>query len=715
MAFDANDLSPHEHFVVERTRLGEVADLSPMTGPGGAKPTLRAGFLRKLLLKLDPTWPVQAPGVRINGARIEGALDLTGCSGDRLPALALTACEIPQPVNVSAAHLSALSFAGSRLAQIDADAARLDGDLDLAGSAPLGAPGHETLTVRARGLRVDGAVNANGAKLARAIDAQDFALMLDDADITGGVSLDGEFESFGGVSLAHARIGGVLSLNGAQVLNRTDANGAPALSANGARIRAVLMEEKCRLEGAADFSGADIAGDVRIGHGSFRNESALALSFANARIGGDIHAYAAKITGELVLREAQIAGDLNLAGAEIAHVQARRGHEFARVVDAPFLKVAGAAIFNGVNAKGEVLLEGAQIGGHLALGGGRYIHSGHWAIRATGARIGGDVTFKIPDSGFAPHGQKTVVEGGARLDRIEVGGALIWAGLELRGPGADGAKGAALSFAGAKIAGPLHARALTTQQDASIDATGAACAVLDDDISSGWGSDAATLLLDGFTYARIEKTDEKWRDRLTWLKRNRGRFSPQPYDAAARAYVHTGRREDARRMTLARHDLQTRASLGNPLLWTMSSLFGLTCGYGLAPLRMLRALALFFALGVVGVLAMNAQGALVTPRGAACNGAVEPALYALDVAMPIVDLGQASRCMPGRTARAELAEGFALSETEDWRVFEGAALWKWAHALYAICGAILSALAVFTLAGFARPAASDPPKSDADA
>ena len=65
MAFDANDLSPHEHFVVERTRLGEIADFTPMAGPGGAKPVVRAGFLRKLMLELDPSWTVRTPGVRL--------------------------------------------------------------------------------------------------------------------------------------------------------------------------------------------------------------------------------------------------------------------------------------------------------------------------------------------------------------------------------------------------------------------------------------------------------------------------------------------------------------------------------------------------------------------------------------------------------------------------------------------------------------------------
>jgi len=123
----------------------------------------------------------------------------------------------------------------------------------------------------------------------------------------------------------------------------------------------------------------------------------------------------------------------------------------------------------------------------------------------------------------------------------------------------------------------------------------------------------------------------------------------------------------------------------------------------LAPIRVVRALALFLAIGVAGVLAMNAQGALVTPQGRACNGAIEPTLYAVDVALPVIDLGQESRCAPGRTARAELPQGMAVSETSDWRLFEGVALWRWAHALYAMLGAILTALAVVTFSGIMKP------------
>jgi hypothetical protein len=74
------------------------------------------------------------------------------------------------------------------------------------------------------------------------------------------------------------------------------------------------------------------------------------------------------------------------------------------------------------------------------------------------------------------------------------------------------------------------------------------------------------------------------------------------------------------------------------------------------------------------------------------------------MALPVIDLGQESRCAPGRTARAELArKAWPSRRTSDWRWFEGVALWRWAHALYAMLGAILTALAVVTFSGIMKP------------
>lgn len=706
MAFDANDLSPHEHFVVERTRAGEVADFTPMAGPGGAKPAVRAGFIRKLMLGLDETWAVRTPGVRIKGARIEGALDLTDCSGaggTGLPALALVECDIPDVVDLSHARLARLSLRGSKLARLTAVETEIGGEVDLSAIAPLGGDGHETLTARLRGLRVDGDVLARDAKFARAVDSDDDALMLQSAEIAGNLVIDGGFESFGRLWLNNARISGTLSGEGAQLLNRSDNAGGQALNADGAEIGAVMLRGTFKAEGEVRFASARIARDVDLSGAQFRNDLGAALVLSSAEIGGQIYADAIKTSGQVLLQSARVGRNLDLRGAEITHRTA--ANTYGRAIDAPSVAIGGAALLQGANVKGEVFMPDARIDGYLAFGGGRFINAGGWAIRAPNARVGGNLTIKIDETGYAPHGQKTVIEGGAKFDRAKIDGAVTWLNLELRGAGPDGHKGAVLSLADAKIDGPLQARSLVMQQDARVDLSGARCATLDDDLKTGWGVEGAALDLEGFAYERIENASERWRDRLNWLKRARtdgGRFSPQPFARAAEVYARAGRRDEARRILLAQQDLRTLRGSSGPFTWALSSLFGLTAGYGLAPIRVVRALVLFLALGTFGALAMNAQGALVRPDGTACNNAVEPALYAIDVALPVIDLGQESRCGPGRTARADLPAGIELPSS-DWRLFEGAALWRWAQAIYAILGAILTALAVITFSGVMKP------------
>jgi hypothetical protein len=708
MAFDANDLSPHEHFVVERTRAGEVADFSPMAGPGGVKPPVRAGFLRKLMLGLDESWAVRTPGVRIKGARIEGALDLTDCSGAGgagLPALALVECDIPELVDVSHARLARLSLRGSKLARLVAVETEIGGEVDLCDVAPLGGDGHETLTAKLRGLRVDGDVLARGAKFARAVESDDDALMLQSAEIAGSVFIDGGFESFGCVWLNNARIGGTLSGEGAQLLNRSDSASGQALNADGAEIGAVILRGKFKAEGEVRFASARIARDMDLSAAQFRNDLGVALVLSSIEVGGQIYADAIKTSGQVALQNARIGRNLDLRGAEITHRTA--ANTYGRAVDAPSIAVGGAALLQGANVKGEVFLPDARIEGYLAFGGGRFINPGAWAIRAPNARVGGNVTIKIDDDGYAPHGQKTVIEGGAKFDRAKIDGAFTWLNLELRGAGPDARKGAMLTLADAKIDGPLQARALVMQADARIDLSGVCCSTLDDDLKNGWGVEGAALDLEGFAYERIENASERWRDRLHWLKRARtegGRFSPQPFARTAEVYARAGRRDEARRILLAQQDLHTLHRPAGPLTWALSSLFGLIAGYGLAPIRIVRALVLFLAIGIAGALAMNAQGALVRPDGTACNNAVEPALYAIDVALPVIDLGQESRCAPGRTANADLPAGVELPNSE-WRLFEGAAMWRWAQGLYAILGAILTALAVITFSGVLKPKA----------
>ncbi|MDX2274768.1 MAG: hypothetical protein NW206_04885 [Hyphomonadaceae bacterium] len=761
MAFDANDLSPHEQYVVDRIRNGEIADFSSMQGPDGRKPAVRAGFLRRLMLELEPDWAVRTPGVRLKGVQIDGALDLTDCSGAGgagLAALALEQCDIPEPMDLSHAWLSRLNLSGSAFTHLRAHGLKLDGPLEFSGAHPFTDGG--VCWIDARSAMIGGRVDGANAKLRLPEDlgedggAQLYALNLREANIGNGICLRPDFYAIGGLSLFDAVVEGLVDLRGAQIkrvdrrainLGNLRASGVVSLNrgfqcdgpiwmrgaklaggfnADGATITIsdgesegiqaenaeigenLQLRNKFRCNAPVSFAGAIIRGSVDINKGAFA-ASGVALDFRRAVIEAELIG-AASIKGALGVAGANIGRNLDLRGSEIVAEHKKNGaapkSQFAIAIDGANVRIGGAALLQGANIKGEVFLADARIEGYASFGGGRFLNGGGWAIRAPNMRVGGNLTLKIDDASFAPHGLKTVIEGAAKFDRAQVDGAVAWASLELRGPSPEGAKGGLLSFRDASISGSLQARALTAQQEACVDLSGASCAALDDDLKNGWGVEKCVLGLEGFTYQRLDG-DDRWRGRLAWLKRARrdGKlFSPQPYTTLAQVYARAGKREDARRVLLALHDQRTLIASAGPLTWTLSSAFGLIAGYGFAPIRAARALLLFLALGVIGVFAMNAQGALVRPDGAACNGAIEPALYAIDVALPVIDLGQETRCAPGRTARADLPAGVALGDS-DWRLFEGAALWKWAQALYAILGAILTALAIITFSGMMKP------------
>lgn len=97
-AFDPCVLTESESRILTQVEKGEVARF------GWTRPTIRAAFLRHLLLKLPVpgrtgSWPIQLPGVRIHGVCIEGSLDISDAAqpGIGLPTLTLEYCSIPEP------------------------------------------------------------------------------------------------------------------------------------------------------------------------------------------------------------------------------------------------------------------------------------------------------------------------------------------------------------------------------------------------------------------------------------------------------------------------------------------------------------------------------------------------------------------------------------------------------------------------------------------
>jgi hypothetical protein len=283
MAFDANDLSEFESFAIERTRIGEVADFSSITAPGGMRPVLRAGFLRKLLLGLEPSWGIQLPGVRINGGRIEGTLDLADClgaGGAGLPAFSLEHCEIPEIVDIQHARFGRLSLRYSRIVGVKGRGCTIDSALTFAGVKPLAETDGEAWLCF-RDAEIGGDCIGRNARIAmrnHTIDGvrPSTPLDLEGARIAGNLYLD-NFAANGCVQISNSRIGGSIYIIG-ELTHAADDRRRLALAAQNADVGGDFIAREFR-EGGRELK-AEAGASASKAQRSARTSTCTALKSA---------------------------------------------------------------------------------------------------------------------------------------------------------------------------------------------------------------------------------------------------------------------------------------------------------------------------------------------------------------------------------------------------------------------------------------------------
>jgi hypothetical protein len=201
------------------------------------------------------------------------------------------------------------------------------------------------------------------------------------------------------------------------------------------------------------------------------------------------------------------------------------------------------------------------------------------------------------------------------------------------------------------------------------------------------GVGPGALLLEGFTYGGLDDDRAAAADagqgttvrpegtvarRLDWLAMqypggtaDAASFTPQPYEQLAHHYGALGD-ERARRQVLVRKRQLQRNNSG--LGWverSVSGLLGLTSNYGYSPGRATVASAVLVAIGALAAWGLYAAGAIVPSEAEDSAGSFSPLLFAIDVAVPFLDLGHDGdwridptrlRDWPGRTLVLGMAE-----------------------------------------------------------
>jgi hypothetical protein len=526
------------------------------------------------------------------------------------------------------------------------------------------AAGGAAPTLRLRGARITGRLDLEGASLSVALDLRDCSfeqgiklnearapavrlwgcsapsLEADQLETRGNLELR-EFVAYGEVRLRGARIGGRLDLSGAQLANPA----GRALDGYGLRAdQGMFCRDGFSAQGEVSLIGAHIGGQLDFsGADVTANEDGHALTADRITVDGAMFARAVNTpeyyewfaaTGEVRLSGAHIRGNLDLTNAVLDN---RAG---IRALAANGLTVDQDLYMDGVTAKGQVRLLGAHVGGSIGFPDADFANGDDIALQCERLTVDQDL--------FA---NRLKAEGGVTLAGARIGGLLDFSHAAVAQ-----AENLVLDLERVRAAELILLPEEAPAGTVSLDRAEVGRFT---DHESTWPH---ALVLRGFTYELLggESTDVE--ARLRWLELERGGYVPDAYDQLSVAYLRHGRDEDARRVRIAkqrrrRGELQWPGRLWNDLLrWTV--------GYGYRPWYAGLWLGL---LAVIGALVFGA--AYPENMSATAEPAVLPPFhafaYALDVLLPIVDLGQQDRWNPQGAAQwwsyVSILSGWVLS------------------------------------------------------
>ncbi|MEV7086540.1 oxidoreductase [Streptomyces sp. NPDC093085] len=463
-------------------------------------------------------------------------------------------------------------------------------------------------------------------------------------------------------------------------------SGPPALPG---RVAALKLRG-AQITGTLNLAGGTVAPYVELTRCRFENEVVLPeshfttlrmvgcalprLEAARLRTQGDLHLPRCRVERGIRLTDAQIGTDLLISQIDVG--PDRTG----RAIAADGMSVAQDFTADQIETYGEVSLRGAKVGVSLSLRGSRlraaeerralnapqltverslYL-AGAWINDAADplATLGapdipavtppygiplGAALGSLPGSSSGPAAAPALSS--TRLQRFECRG-----GVRLD----DGRFGDALDVDGARFflapTEELSLRRITTPElrfkcerveEGRVVLSGARIVTLID-MSTSWPGPGG-IAMGGFVYENLVPFGHfPLLRRLEWLAAATPEYSPEPYERLAQVLRNSGEDADAREVLLAK---QRRRRETLPLaakVW--GYLQDWTVAYGYRPGRAALWMALLWGAGTIA-FARNPPAPLRPDEHPAWN----PALYALDLLVPVIDLGQDGYWLPEGT------------------------------------------------------------------
>ncbi len=477
-----------------------------------------------------------------------------------------------------------------------------------------------------------------------------------------------------------------------------------------------------------DLSGSRFSG-VSDFESDFSQVDQCAIHLNNARIGGKLSLSSTErsrfsASGTVRLDGARIEGDLSLSGALLdgcgeAALSARSA-TVGRNVD------LNPAAGHRCEAIGEVVYVAAQITGDLRCEGTRISNPDGRALHCEDLKVESVVLVAHPDSNlpFEARGRlnflTAVIGGSFFMSNARLAPGPDYTGLlERGGPVAINLQQARISNALAfNNVGALESDAASPSLDDALTPvrgwflmTGMQFDALFDNIETGWPAHGF-LDLDGATYTRIRHVegDGRTQKRIAWLRRQfpEGRpgptsFRPQPYEQLSLVLRQHGLAREANAIAVEKIRVRLAARVDRPWARVFPRLLMLVSKHGYSTSRAIVSFLIFVLLGTAmyttalfafqqPFVPVENPPESVTYRFAfdlfqlttaeGCPG-LDVMHYALDAALPVIDLSQDLRCR------------FTP---------EGPARWLWLllHSAYVITGAALSAVVILTLTGVLR-------------
>ena len=459
-----------------------------------------------------------------------------------------------------------------------------------------------------------------------------------------GASING-FLAFGysvaerRVVLVGSRITSSVALDGSRISGEDKL----AMNADGVMVGGdMFLRRGFRSDGAVLLRGASIAGELDCSGSRFSCPGIDALAADRISVGGSValrslggsrgrfHAI-----GEVRFAGARIVGDFDCGGGLFEN-EAR----VALAVDAADIGgsvwlTGGSDQTNGFHAVGEVRLSGSRIAGQLVCDGGRFENDGGIAFGADKVSVAGSAKL---GTGFRATGQ-------VRMLSARVSGQV---GFEGR---IKDSRDGVLNLQEAR-SDSLWFRNLGFDSAGKIVLIGARVSMLADDLKTLYCR-GTTFVLDGFVYEQIAPdSPQDVRTRLQWLRRQGPGYHPQPYDQLADVFRRSGREQEARDVLISKRRVR-REFLRRWYSKTWDVLLDWTLLYGWQPWRPLvvGVLALLVAIGLV----FGAQEAQLIVGQSDRKSSFHSLVYALDVFLPIIDLGVESSWTIDTSGDSQLA------------------------------------------------------------